>query len=346
MLKNEASAATARQASPAWLVALLLSCTTPEGPRSGSETHFLASCAGGCPEGACECGVCTRSCTTSAECTTIQADARCVEVAPRVAQGRCSSDSAPAFCDLPCIVDADCSRLAEGSECRAGFCRTDPEPSVEAPPTACDPDEPSPEELLVLGDSLIELTSFTSYLEREAIAGGLLGEDDHFRQAASSLSSFLADGSLSIGSQYADIRDPGALRIVVMNGGETDLFPGLCEREPYADCPVIKDAVLGAERLFDRMNEDGVEHLVYFFYPDPIGVDYLEEALDVLRPILANACGHSPVPCHWVDLRPEFAGHPEFLAQDGMLLSDQGAEKAAATVWERMQQQCIVPRLD
>jgi hypothetical protein len=56
------------------------------------------------------------------------------------------------------------------------------------------------------------------------------------------------------------------------------------------------------------MAQTGVGDIVYFYYPDP--VDAAERALaDVLRPLVQEACQGSPVPCHWVDLRPAFAGH-------------------------------------
>ncbi|HEX2672789.1 MAG TPA: SGNH/GDSL hydrolase family protein, partial [Polyangiaceae bacterium] len=86
---------------------------------------------------------------------------------------------------------------------------------------------------------------------------------------------------------------------------------------------------------------DGVEHVVYFFYGDPVGNPTLKDGLDLLRPLLQNACGRSAVPCHWLDLRPVFAGHPEYVGTDGLVFTDAGASAAAAATFAFMQKQCV-----
>jgi hypothetical protein len=202
---------------------------------------------------------------------------------------------------------------------------------------------PVASEVLVLGDSIIELSTFATRLEEVAANAGALANDDHFRVHSSYLLSRLSEGSLSIANQYETARQEGQARIVIMDGGETDMFENLCGSEPAYECPTVQAAASGAESLLAQMADDGVEDVVYFFYPDPLGDPDLKTRLDVLRPVIENACGRSPIACHWLDLRLLFADHPEFLAADGKVFSDAGAAAAAAAVWQRLQARCVVP---
>jgi len=209
---------------------------------------------------------------------------------------------------------------------------------------ACQP--PSPpvaSEVLVLGDSLIELSSFADQLEQRAIAAGGLAQGEHFRVHASYLKSFLAEGVLSISAQYSAARQEGATRIVIMDGGETDVLNDVCPSPATEQCDAIQAAAKGAEQLLKQMADDGVQHVAYFFYPDPIGNEAVKERLDVLRPVIENVCGRVPIACHWIDLRPAFAAHADYLAADGLVFSDTGAGACAESVWQRLQQRCVVP---
>jgi len=47
------------------------------------------------------------------------------------------------------------------------------------------------------------------------------------------------------------------------------------------------------------------------------------------------------VPCHWLDLRPTFNGHPEYVAAEGLVFTDAGAAVAAAATYAFMQKQCV-----
>jgi hypothetical protein len=200
----------------------------------------------------------------------------------------------------------------------------------------------APSDVLVLGDSLIALSSFAEQLEQIATASTALAEGQHFRVHASSLTSMLAEGTLSLSQQYATAREEAPARLVIMDGGETDVLNDVCDSPPSYDCPAIQAAVSGAEKLLGAMAADGVEHIAYFFYPDPNGNDAVKQRLDVLRPLIENVCGRLPIACHWVDLRPSFAGHAEYLASDGLVFSGQGASVTAQTIWQRLQQRCVV----
>ena len=78
-----------------------------------SESHFLATCPPGCPNGLeCICGACTRACVTDAVCGALGANATCVT------HDACST---PRSCDVKCSGASDCG--ASGSVCDHGLCR-------------------------------------------------------------------------------------------------------------------------------------------------------------------------------------------------------------------------------
>ena len=116
-----------RSARASGLVAILLcfGCRGGNGdPQTDSETHFLARCETGCGEGlTCLCGVCTRACSSSDECSPLASGAQCVAVADRPAEAACADAPGPAFCDLPCSGTPSCAGLGPPNRCQSGYCR-------------------------------------------------------------------------------------------------------------------------------------------------------------------------------------------------------------------------------
>lgn len=96
---------------------------SPE-PQTSSETHFLERCDGSCEAGmSCLCGVCTRACTGSIECSGLSSQAQCVSVVERPDAGREESCRQGATCDMACVTHADCQSLGSDYRCDTGFCR-------------------------------------------------------------------------------------------------------------------------------------------------------------------------------------------------------------------------------
>jgi hypothetical protein len=317
------------------------SCSSIATPQAGSETHFLMSCESSCGAGLqCICGVCSRLCVQEGDCARLSDAASCTPLSPRVAQGRCDDTPIGAMCDADCLTDADCSAIASARRCNNGYCR-DVETTVEPAPASCMPSNIAPTDVLILGDVLLELSIFAAQLEQAAVAAGSLASGQHYRNDAAGGSSRLATGALSLDGQYSGALRAGAARVIIMDGGATDVLNDDCAGMLTPECPAARDAVNGAEQLFARFAEDGVEQLVYFFYGDPIDNPPLKAGLDLLRPLLQNACGRSPVPCHWLDLRAAFDGHPEYLGVDGLVFTDAGATAAAAATFELMQARCV-----
>jgi len=322
-------------------VALIFSCNTPESSREGSETHFLTSCEGSCADGAqCICGVCTKACTRQTDCAAWPDVASCAPLAPRVAEQRCSAVELGAMCDVSCLTDTDCSKLAADRVCDFGFCRQLGRRS-EPPKLSCSPSKLAPADVLILGDVLIELSIFTAQLEQAAVNAGILAPNEHYRDQAMAVSSLLAPGQFSFDNQYSNARVEGPARVIIMDGGATDVLTGQCAGMLTPECPAAQAAVTGAEQLFTRFAKDGVEHVVYFFYGDPVANPTLKDGLDLMRPLLRNVCGRSAVACHFLDLRPIFAGHPEYVGMDGLVFTDAGATAAAAATFAFMQTQCV-----
>lgn len=328
-------------------VACWIACDPKAEPSLGSETHFLVSCDASCPEGSnCICGVCTRACSASSECAPLDPNATCSALAPRVAEGRCVVTTQDSSCELTCLTDADCASLPSGFGCQAGVCRSGAQVSAadRTPAVSCLPPALAPSEVLVMGDALIELTTFTSRLEQLATSAGVLAANEHFRDHAAAMTSILSQsGPLSFFEQYAEARQQGSARIIVLDGGETDMLNADCGSELSYACPIMQATVSGFQELLRQFALDEVQHVVYFFYPDPRDNAKLKAHLDVLRPLFENACGQSQVACHWIDLRATFSGVPNYLGADGIVLSEAGGNAAAELVWQRMQQRCLVP---
>ena len=105
-----------------WLLAM--SCQEKGEPVAGSESHFLSECLATCGSGfECLCGVCTQKCQADDSCTPLFPTAECVAVADRPAASACPDTTAPAFCDVRCTANSDCSGLGAGFVCQSGFCR-------------------------------------------------------------------------------------------------------------------------------------------------------------------------------------------------------------------------------
>ena len=321
---------------------LIFSCSSPQTSEGGgSETHFLQSCGATCGDGMqCICGVCTKACTRASDCSAWSGIASCAPLGPRVAAQRCGQAELGAMCDAPCLTDLDCSELGSDRVCDFGYCRQH-SPRIDPTTVSCMPTNLAPDDVLILGDVLIELSIFTPQLEQAAVKAGILSSGQHFRNDAAAVSSLLATGQFSFDNQYTSARADGPARVIVMDGGATDVLNGQCAGMLTPDCPAAHAAVNGAEQLFARFAKDGVEHIVYFFYGDPVGNSGLKDGIDLMRPLLQNACGRSVVPCHWLDLRPLFAGHPEYVGTDGLVFTDAGATAAAAATFAFMQKQCV-----
>jgi hypothetical protein len=318
-----------------WGAALLTSScdSAREGP-TGGETHFLKPCdpeADACGgDLACVCGVCTLTCTETAACAGLPA-ASCAP--PRVADA-CEVPTS-GYCDVTCTADADCAALPAAPRCTGGVCRS------SSGPEPCAASEVTGNEVVIVGDSFFAAGhDITAFLEDMARKSSALSAGERYRDHSSLLGNTLALLGSGIEDQYAAAAAESPVSVVIMNGGGADVLLGSCD-DLAPDCPLLVEAAAAASSLFERMASDGVQHVVYAFYPDPSDAT-LRAELDTLRPLLASACESSPTACHWVDLRTTFADQEAlYLDVEGTTPTPEGAQAAAAAIGAVLQRQCI-----
>jgi hypothetical protein len=304
----------------------------------GSETNFLnrcdtdATCGGSL---SCLCGTCTRTCGATAACETLSSAAACIPVDSRPSDPSCPESAVSAFCDAECSEDVECVGLGNSYRCDRGFCR--------ALSNSCKRGRPAGSEVILLGDSFIATShEFTQDLEAQARASGALATNESYRDYSTVTQCNLAAQPPGISAQYAKAQQEGAVRVVIMDGGGADVLMGSCPDPIGPDCQLVQDAVAGAEALFQSMAADGVEHVVFFFYPDYVGDARIKATVDVLRPLVEERCASAPLPCDWFDLRPTYVGHyDEYVLPQGRNPTTAGALASAQAIWSFMQQRCI-----
>jgi hypothetical protein len=191
-------------------------------------------------------------------------------------------------------------------------------------------------EVLFIGESFIAASSIPEETTKLARAAGSLAANDSYVDKSVS-GTWIGNGaSNSIPKQYSD--NSSGVRFVLMNGGGNDCWQGGQESHRTA-------ALNAAEALFQEMGQKGVEKVVYFFYPDPIGAMYnnLKACLDVLRPDMKELCDAQTSPkCYWVDLRETWKDHPEYTS-DGIHVDSPGNAPTAAAIFEAMVENCVAP---
>jgi hypothetical protein len=302
---------------------------------TGGETHFLKSCAldsRTCgSELVCLCGVCSLPCNDGASCGALPG-ASCALPGETATCALASTG----HCDVACAADAECATLSDAHRCVGGVCRAnDPAPS------ACPATQLTANQVLLIGDSFFATGHrIAAFLEELARQSGALLPGERYRDGSSLVGNTLALLGTGIEEQYAAASAESPVGAVLMNGGGADLLIGSCEALT-PDCPLLAEAAAAAQALLARMADDGVEHVVYAFYPDPLDAE-LRSEVDALRPLIASVCEASPLPCHWVDLRPVFEGkYDSYVEADGINPTPEGAQAAAQAISEAMEQACI-----
>lgn len=329
----------------------LVSCGKEQTEPTGGETHFLSTCdasASACGTTlSCICGVCTLPCDDRSACGALP-DAACVASSDSVACGAAHSGG---HCDVPCVADVDCAVLSPEHQCRGGFCRVGTAPSPASGGSAgaagaggnsgvCEPSGVTANQVLVIGDSFFAQShQITAYLEERERVRGVLSAGERYRDNSSLLGNALALNGKGILDQYTRGLAEAPVKVVIMNGGGADALLTNCA--PDASCQAIVAAASAAHELFAQMATDGIENVVYVAYPEARDTT-VRARVDVLRPMIEQECNGSPVPCHWLDLRPVFAGHDsDYVMADGMNPTAAGAQATADAIGALMEDACI-----
>src|SRR6478735_4010379 len=200
---------------------------------------------------------------------------------------------------------------------------------------ACTKGQTKGNQVAVIGESFIAAThGITQEIEKQAKANGSLGQNEKY--VDNSVSGTLLSGSdaNAIPNQYKKAAQAGMLKYVLMDGGGNG-----CLQANNGDA-----ALTAAQALFPNMAKDGVEKVVYFFYPDPLGSfasGTLKTCLDALRPKMKALCDGLTAPkCYWMDLRTLWNGHSEYTS-DGIHPTTPGSVATGDAIWEVMKTNCV-----
>jgi lysophospholipase L1-like esterase len=185
-------------------------------------------------------------------------------------------------------------------------------------------------DVLVIGESFIALShDITKYLEQDARNGGVLANNENFRDYAVSGTKLSGGIYPSIPNQYNNAAKQSKVKYVIMDGGGNDCLQPTGQ---YA-----QDATNALKNLLAQMKKDEVLKVVYFFYPEPQS-DFggLKNRLDILRPQIQNIVTNNISPkCYWLDLRPVFAGkYSQYIKADGIHPTADGSKAAADAIWK------------
>lgn len=215
-------------------------------------------------------------------------------------------------------------------------------------------------QVVVLGDSYMNLGDTTAmphlYVEQLARADGSLGATDAYRLYAVPGTS-MATGQIPAQLTQAIAADPN-IKLVIMTGGGNDIL--INHRECLFDgsslnpaCQqVVEDGIVAAEGMMKTAANAGISDVVFFFYPHVVpgfltGPDP-NEILDYAYPLVQASCDGASqltggrVRCHFIDLRPLFAGkEAQYIKPDGIHPTAEGARVIGTAIWNKMEQNCL-----
>jgi len=209
-----------------------------------------------------------------------------------------------------------------------------------AMPATCEKGTVKASEVVFIGESFIAQTGaiprLTTKLARDA---GTIGPSESYRSTAVS-GTQLTTGAIPM--QFTTAKNAGPVKVVLMDGGGNDLLLGTdrCKGTYDARCKQVVDVV---HELFTKMKTDGVKDVVYFFYPDPMGVGAnIKPAMDILRPEMRKECeGSTDVRCIWVDQRESWEGKYSTFTSDGIHPTEAGSMASAKQIWDAMVANCV-----
>jgi hypothetical protein len=207
-------------------------------------------------------------------------------------------------------------------------------------------------EVVMIGDSYPALSGeIAKHLESLATTAGALAQGDKYRTYYVSGTNMVGGASPNIPAQFTEaVTANPDIKYVIMDGGGNDILLSnsacITTQPPPAsqNCvTVINNAVAAATTLFGAMKTAGVKSVIYYFYPHlpTTGKPYVNTTIDYAFPLVKDACDKAVIPCFFVDTRPPFEGHPEYIGPDGIHPTTAGSDVIAGLIWSVMQQQCI-----
>jgi hypothetical protein len=191
----------------------------------------------------------------------------------------------------------------------------------------CTTGQVSADQVLWLGDSWILMPGNQRTRVRDlARKAGALGPNEDYVNAAAPAATMAA-----IANQYT-ARRVTATKVLILDGGTWDTIVA------NGSDASVTGAADAFRQLLARVASDGtVEQVIYFLMPELSGIPGVAK----LRPLVQQACSESSVPCHFLDLQPLWAGHPEYTASGDTFASDAGGQVLGDAIWAIMQTNCI-----
>lgn len=184
-------------------------------------------------------------------------------------------------------------------------------------------------EVTWIGDTWVTLPGTQHTRVRDlARAAGAIGPTDDYTIAAAPAVTMAA-----VATQYATQESSQTkVKVLIMDGGTWDtIISGGSDAS-------VADVSATFRQFLTQVAADGtVEHIVYYLCPELPSIP----GVAALRPLLSQACTESLVPCHFLDLQPLWAGHPEYTDSSGIQSSAAGAKVIADAIWAIMQQNCV-----
>ena len=214
-------------------------------------------------------------------------------------------------------------------------------------------------QVVFIGDSFLAAptSAIAPNLERLWQAAGSSGYS-----AAPRYHQFVGTNMAQIAQQYSAARAANPdIKVVIANGGGNDVL--VLDRSCLAQAPpanvgctnTINNALGVAERLLTQMTSDGVQHVVFFFYPhEPTfgifqgNAPAINASLDYAEPRARQVCERHPI-CTFVSLRDATGDAPgSGYTERGLINpldvhpSAQGSQFFAEVIWEKMKARCIL----
>jgi hypothetical protein len=182
-------------------------------------------------------------------------------------------------------------------------------------------------EVAWIGDTWVTIPGTQHTRVRDlARSAGAIGPTEDYTVAAAPYATMAATATQYDTQESTQTK----VKVVIMDGGTFDTI-----QSGGSDASVA-DVVATFQQFLAQVAADGtVEHVVYYLCPELSGIP----GVAALRPPLQQACTASSVPCHFLDLQPLWAGHPEY--SSGIQSSEAGAKVIADAIWSIMQQSCI-----
>jgi len=188
------------------------------------------------------------------------------------------------------------------------------------------------EAVLWIGDSWVLRPGTQHDRVRDYARGihAIQDNEDYFNLAAD------ASNMAAVAKQYDTRQGVTKVKVLLMDGGTWD--PIAAQMAHTSVQTAIDNSISNFQQFLAKVASDGtVEHIVYFLVPELSTIP----GVSTMRPRLQQACAESAVPCHFIDLQPYWAGHPEYTAADGIQSSEAGAVVIADLIWTTMQEHCI-----